>query len=38
MVNFDFFLISFNWIEKWMRDEMGNVWNMGFIEFVRCLV
>lgn len=35
--NSDLFLISFNRIEKWMRDEMGNARNMGFTELVRRL-
>ncbi len=37
MANSDLFLISFNRIEKWMRDEMGNARNMGFTELVRRL-
>ncbi|MEY8444691.1 hypothetical protein [Enterococcus ratti] len=37
MANADVFLSSFNRIEKWMRDEIGNVRNMGFTELVRRL-
>ena len=37
MANSDIFLSSFNRIEKWMRDEMGNARNMGFTELVRRL-
>ncbi|WP_165006611.1 MULTISPECIES: CBS domain-containing protein [unclassified Enterococcus] len=37
MANSDVFLSSFNRIEKWMRDEMGNVRSMGFTELVRRL-
>ena len=31
------FLASFNRIEKWLRDELGNPRNMGFSEMVRRL-
>ena len=37
MANSDIFLSSFNRIEKWMRDAMGNARNMGFTELVRRL-
>lgn len=37
MSNSDVFLSSFNRIEKWMREEMGNTRNMGFTELVRRL-
>ncbi|OUK32138.1 hypothetical protein BU183_09590, partial [Enterococcus faecium] len=37
MANSDLFLISFNRIEKWMRDEIGNARNIGFTELVRRL-
>jgi len=37
MKNSDLFLSSFNRIEKWMQEEMGNPRNMGFTELVRRL-
>ncbi|MGM9903987.1 CBS domain-containing protein [Enterococcus hirae] len=37
MKNSDVFLSSFNRIEKWMQEEMGNPRNMGFTELVRRL-
>ncbi|MGG5358469.1 MULTISPECIES: CBS domain-containing protein [unclassified Enterococcus] len=37
MKNSEIFLSSFNRIEKWMREEMGNTRNMGFTELVRRL-
>ena len=33
----DIFLSSFNRIEKWFRDELGNPKNMGFSQMVRKL-
>lgn len=35
--NSEIFLASFNRIEKWLRDELGNPRNMGFSEMVRRL-
>lgn len=37
MKNSEVFLSSFNRIEKWLREEMGNTRNMGFTELVRRL-
>lgn len=37
MANSDVFLSSFNRIEKWMRDKIGDAKNMGFTELVRRL-
>ena len=33
MANSDIFLSSFNRIEKWMRDAMGNARNMGSLSW-----